>query len=396
MSRGRSAAPGVWAAALREARRIAARPLYPVLMLVLPVASFLLFWALFAQRVPVRLPIAVLDADRSALSRRLVRMVDATRTMAVAREVATMDDAERLVREGRAYAVLVVPAGLERDVRRGEAPRLVCYYNAQYILAASMIRRDLRAVTATLSGGVELSLRRAAGEAPDAALRHLEPIRLDQRPLFNPELSYLTFLFPALSAAMLQIFVLMTAVLAVGSELRDGTAREWLASAGDRPARAVLGKLLPYSLHYAALGVASLLALFGPVGLPRRGSFALLCLATVLFVLAAEAVGAFLVAAFASLRLASSAAAFYSGPAFAFCGLTFPTMAMPLAGRVWGALLPQTPYVRVTVDQTLHGAPAAVSLPPIAALAAFALVLPAIAVPRLARLATDERFWRRP
>ncbi len=387
---------GVSAVAARELRRIVSRPLYAMLMVVLPLASFALFWVVFRDQVPSRLPVAVYDADHSALSRRLVRMIDATRTMAVAREVAAIGEGERLVREARAYAVVVVPPNLERDVRRGSAPRVVCYYNAQYLLAASMIRRDLRAVTATLSAGIEISARQARGEPSASALDHVEPIRLVQRPLFNPQLSYMTFLLPPLSAAMLQIFVLMTTVLAVGSELRDGTGREWLECAGGSVVRAMLGKLLPFSLHFAVLGLLALLVLFGPVGLPFEGSAAVMAAATVLFVLAVEAVGVLLVAVFVSLRLASSGAAFYSGPAFAFCGITFPTVAMPWAGKAWGAILPLTHYARVTVDQALHGAPVAVSLGPLAALGAFVVALPAVSLRRIARLAGDERFWRRP
>ena len=56
-----------------------------------------------------------------------------------------------------------------------------------------------------------------------------------------------------------------------------------------------------------------------------RGSLALVALATLLFVLAYQAMGLLIVAFSANLRLASSAAAFYGGPAFAFTGVTFPT-----------------------------------------------------------------------
>ena len=91
----------------------------------------------------------------------------------------------------------------------------------------------------------------------------------------------------------------------------------------------------------------------------------------------------------------ASAAAFLSGPAFAFSGITFPVAAMPLAAQTWSALIPLTHYLRVMVDQAMRGAPLAVSSLPLAALAAFVLLLPVASLGRLRRVATDERFWGR-
>lgn len=389
-------ATGVWPVVRRECARILARPLYPMLMAVLPLASFAIIFAIFHQRVPDALPIAFLDADRSALSRRLARMIDATRTIALARQVASLDEGERLIRGGQAYALVVAPAGLERDVLRHAAPAVVCYYNAQYLLPASIIRRDLHTTVGTLSAGIELQLRAARGEAPAAAADRLEPIRLDRHTLFDPQLSYLTFLLPPLLPTLLQIFVLMTTVLALGSELRDRTAAEWLQRSGGGIARAVAGKLLPYTANFLLVALLMLAVTFVGAGIPLAGSPLLLLGGTVLFVLAAEAVAIFLVAAFVSLRLASSAAAFFSGPAFAFSGVTFPSAAMPWLGRAWGALIPLTHYVRLFVEQALRGAPPAASFGTLAALAALVLVFPVVSLPRLARLARDARFWGRP
>ncbi len=390
-----AARTGTLAVARREIRRILRRPIYPALMLVLPVLSFVLLWAVFRSEVPSALAVVVLDGDHSALSRRLVRMVDATRTMRVAFEVSSLDEGENLVRRGRAYALLVLPPGLERDVARGDAAKVVCHYNAEFLLPGSLIRRDLRAVVGTLSAGIELRMREARGEPARAATDRLEPVRVERHTLFNPQLSYVTFLLAALLPTMLQVFVLMTAVLALGSELREGTAPEWLAAANGRILPATVGKLLPHTVHFSVLALTMLAFLFGLLRIPVRGSLGLLAAGTVLFVTAVEAVGVLLVAVFVSLRMSSSAAAFFSGPAFAFCGITFPTFAMPLLGRVWGALIPLTPYLRLLLEQEVRGAAAASSVADVALLAAFSTALPAASLWRLGRLARDERAWRR-
>jgi ABC-2 type transport system permease protein len=386
---------GVWRAARREVARIAGDRYYPVLMLILPLAGFALLWTIFASGVPRDLPVVVVDGDHSVLSRQLVRMVDATSSMRVAGEAPDIGAARALVLQNKAYAVIVVPGGLERDVRRGEAPKVVAYYNAQYLLPASLMRKDLRAAVSTLSAGLELRVREARGEPARVALSHIEPVRVDFHTLFNPQLNYSYYLAAALLPAILQIFIVVGGVHAVGVELKEGTAGAWIESAGGRTWRAVAGKLLPYAVHFTALGLFMLVVLFRYMAVPMRGHLHVVVAATVLFVLASLAVALLIVSWSANLRFATSLAAFYTTPAFAFVGITFPTFGMPAVGRAWGAVLPLTHYLRVVVDQAMRGAAPATAMAPLAALIAFVGLAPLISIWRLGKIARDPRYWGR-
>jgi ABC-2 type transport system permease protein len=257
------------------------------------------------------------------------------------------------------------------------------------------VRRDLQAATATLSAGLELRRLRAAGETEASARARFEPVRADVHALFNPQLDYVSYLFVALFPTLLHIFVLLAAVDAVGSELREGTAAEWLAAADGSLVRALVGKLLPSTLCFLAVTAATMAALFGGWGVPLRGSFGLLLLASLLFVLAYQAIGVALAAGLANLRFATSVAAFIASPAFAYAGITFPTLGMPPFARAWGALLPLTHYLQVLVEQSLKGSPAAVSATPLLALLAFVVLLPPLVWRRLRRVASDPSYWGR-
>jgi ABC-2 type transport system permease protein len=368
---------------------------YVVLMLVLPLASFAITWAIFARGVPRDLPVTVVDADQSSLSRQLVRTVDATPSMRVDSQAPSLEAARGLVVRNRAYAVILIPADMERDVRRGESPRLVAYYNAQYLLPASLIRRDLRTAVGTVSAGIELRARQAKGEPAHVAMAHLEPIRVDNHTLFNPQLNYLYYLVAALLPTLLQIFVMVTGVHALGVELKEGTAGDWMAAAGGSAWRAVLGKLLPYVAYFSALGSFMLVVLFRYMGVPLHGHLQIIVAATVLFVAGYLAMALLVVAWTANLRFAGSIAALYTAPAFAFVGITFPMMGMPAAGRVWGSLLPLTHYLQVMVDQSMRGALPAASMPSLGALLAFVAIAPALSVWRMGDVARDPRYWGR-
>lgn len=93
----------------RELGRLVRQPMYMVLMLLLPLLSFAFFAVLFEKGVAHDIPIAVLDEDRTTLSRKITDMVDATPTAMVSFEVQTMEQAERLMREGRIMAIVQIP-----------------------------------------------------------------------------------------------------------------------------------------------------------------------------------------------------------------------------------------------------------------------------------------------
>lgn len=387
-------APGVLRAARREAERLVSSRYALVLLVLLPLTGLTLVPAIFWNRLPENLPVAVVDADRSLLSRRLVRMLDATKSMRVTGPFVSPAEAFDEVLAARAYAVVTIPARFERDVKHGVAPKVVLYYDALRLIPGSIVKRDVRGVVGTLSAGVEIQARRALGETPDVAAARFEPVRSMRGALFNPGLDYLAFLVPALGATLLSIFVLVGAVHALGVELRDGTAGEWL-EAGGNATRAVAGTLLPQTLHFTALGLVATAAQFRLLGIPLRGSPLLVALATLLLVLAYQAVALLIVAFSANLRLASSTAAFYGGPAFAFTGVTFPTYGMPLAAKAWGALLPLTHYLELLLSQALRAAPPATAIGPLAALAAFVLVAPSLSLRRMGRVMQDQSYWGR-
>lgn len=387
-------APGVLRAARREAERLVSSRHALVLLVLLPLAGFSLATAIFWNRLPEELPAAVVDADRSLLSRRLLRMLDATKSIRVAGPYSSQNEALDEVLAGRAYGVVSVPRHFERDVKRGAAPKVVLYYDALTMIPGSILKRDVRAVVGTLSAGVEIQARRALGETPDVAGARFEPVRSLRGALFNPGLDYRAFLLPAVLATLLSIFVLVAAVHALGVELRDGTAAEWLASGGSAT-RAVLGKLLPQALWFTALGLAAVAFPFRFLDVPLRGSAPLVALATLLLVLGYQAAGLLLVASSANLRFASSAAAFYGGPAFAFTGITFPTFGMPLAAQIWGALLPLTHFLALLLSQAMRGAPASAALAPLGALLAFVLLLPPLGLWRIRTLMSDPAYWGR-
>ncbi len=118
---------GFRTAILREIANAASSRTLWMLAAILPLASFALVYATFRSGVPRDLPVAVLDADRSALSRAVARAVDASPTIRTEPLVRTPREGLDSLLRGEAYGLLVLPEDLQRDVKRGTAPEVVLY-----------------------------------------------------------------------------------------------------------------------------------------------------------------------------------------------------------------------------------------------------------------------------
>jgi len=347
---------GYRAVVRREIRRIISRRRYALLMLVLPLVSFLVSWAIFSEQSPRDMPVAVVDLDHSPLSRSLVNAVDAAASMQVAHQPADTAAGREAILRGQAYAMIVIPHNLERDIKKGLGGQVIGYYNAQMLLAGSIISSSLQAAVDTVSAELSYDTRLRGGSSGPVALARIEPVRIDRHTLFNPQFNYIYFLVLALWPTFLQIFVMMTAVVALGEELKESTAQRWLATAGGSVWRAATGKLTPYFIHFSTLGLLMLWGLFNGLGVSVPGSVVYLVLATLLLVLAYLSCGLVVVAFNPSFRMALSVTSFFAGAAFAFVGLTFPQAGMPPLARTWSNLLPLTHYLHILLEQAVRGA----------------------------------------
>lgn len=353
----------------REARRLRASPWDLAMVTWVPLLAVALMWWVFSAGLPRHLPVGVVDADSSALSRQLVRMLDATPGLQVTQHYANHAEAERALRSVQVYAVITVPRDFARTVKEGRAAQVTLLHNAQLGTHSGVLQRDVRAVVATLSAGIEMTARNKRGESAQAVHVSMEPIHTQMVALFNVSSNYEQFLGAALIPALLHILAMTAGAWAVGRELRDRTMGEWLGSGGlPNIAAALIGKL---ALPWASLTLVGLLALVGITwgrGWHPPGNLWWVAAALALLMAVSITAGAALAGITRSLRTALSGAGFFAAPAFAFSGVAFPLAGMPGSARAWAEAMPFTHYIRLQIEQLQMGAPLATSVSTMVAL----------------------------
>lgn len=375
--------PGFWLVFVRECVWLRRRPFLLALSTIIPLALMAVLIVIFSAGLATKLPIGALDLDGSDLSRSIIRMVDATPDVSVARRVSDLAEGRGAILSGQIHGLLFLPRNLERDVQAGRRPEVVFFYNTQTLTTGNLVLRGSNAAIPAAAAGIRQSIRTGQGQSSDAALASLQPIPVQVHALFNPTLNYVHFLLAALLPSVLQVIVVVTLAYSIGLDVETQHRLRILRRLGGGLWPAMAGKLLPYTfLFLMILGVADAV-LFGFLELPLRGSRALLITAGVLFILCCQLIGVFLALVLRPVGSAISIATLITAPAFGFMGIGFPRLGMNAFAHGWGALLPGTWYLTARIDQTIRGTPLDLSWQPVLVLAAFVIILASAVALRL-------------
>ena len=378
----------------REIRRFGRSKMLVTAAIIIPVVMTVLYVMMFWKGTLHNLPVAVYDGDKTELSRQLIRMVNSTPTAHVALHVESIEQGRQAMVQGLVNAVIVIPKGLQADIYAGKGgAQVTAEVSGARILNSGLLKRDITTVFQAFNIGVETQLLGAKGIPASKGYAMAYPIAFEKHVLFNPYGSYAYYLLPGVLFLALIITVSVVTVYVVGSELKYGTAGEWIAVAGGSITRALAAKLAPYVLLFSLLSLFMNTLLYRFMGLPFHGQEAIILILGNLFViLAYMAIGVILVAVSANMRFSLSVAGGLATASLSFCGLTFPSLGMYPAIAALAKLFPFTYFIDLFIEQSLRGAPPARSLGDLAAMGAFVLVMAAL-VPRLKKVAVDPKYY---
>ncbi len=293
----------------------------------------------YAHQVVERLPIAVVDADRSAVSRAIVRNLQAAHEVEIAADAPDMAAARALVRSRRVEGILLIPHDVGAAVAKGRpGAGIAVWLNGAYLLRAEAVGKTIgTAIAATLEG-------RLAGLPAPAVAR--TPVVA--RPLFNTTEGYRDYIFPAVANIILQQTLLFAVARFVAERRRTG---RWQPQR-----RAVLGVWVACT----TIGTLSGLFYFGLVywlqDIPHGGNVAALLPTVPLFAAtvaaAAMMVGSMVRSGDDALKLLIAT----SIPFVFLSGFAWPLVAMPGWVRAIAWTIPVTPATHIFVPLNQMGA----------------------------------------
>lgn len=345
----------LWSVMRREFRRLVGEPLYIFAMVIAPLFCYIFFTTLMDEGLPTELPVGVVDMDGTSVSRNIVRNLDSFTQTSVVAHYPDVSEARHAMQQGDIYAFFYLPKGLSADANNQQQPKISFYTNNSYLIAGSLLLRDMRTMSELASGAAARKVMYAKGATEGQAMALLQPIVIDTHALNNPWINYSVYLCNTLAPAILMILIFMITVYSIGVEIKEQTAREWLEMSGGSMLTALAGKLLPHTLIFSIMGVFYNAYLYGILHFPCNSGILPMIVATLCFVLASQCCGVFMVGMLPTLRLGLSFASLWGVVSISISGFSYPVMAMHPTLQAVSNLFPLRHYFLIYVNQALNG-----------------------------------------
>lgn len=366
----------------RELRRMTSRRIYFASCIVLPLFSLVFMATIFGHGQMENLPVGVVDADHTSLSRSIIRMVDATPELQVTKHYANETEARKAIQRKEIYGYLLIPSGI----------KYLCYY---YHNAMLSVGGELHSTFETLLKQVSVTpiVTEAVGlgESQTNITSFLVPVSEKEMVSYNPNRNYAIYLSQPFFFVFLQVLLLLVTTYALGSESKFGTSDEWLQMAKGNIGIAVIGKLLPYTFIFIAMGVLANVVFFNWMQMPLPCSLWVMNGITMLFIMAAQALALLLYAIFPVLSLIISVVSMIGSLGATLSGVTFPVNFMDTPVYWTSFLFPIRHFVEVVQSLLYLGGTFANYWTNLVALLLF-ILSPILLLPRLKRALLTHRY----
>jgi ABC-2 type transport system permease protein len=341
--------------ARRELRIIRNRPLYFMGSVGVIAFCAIFFLTFLSGGLPDDVPIGIVDEDRSSTSRTFCQQLDATQ-LGKAVMYGSFASAREDMTRGKIAAVCVIPEGMNENIQAFKQPKITFYVNGLYFVSGALAWKDLLTMVNLTNGAVQREMLRAKGFNDSQIMGMIRPIDIDTHQIGNVTTNYNYYLTGILLPGILEMIVILVLIYSLGAELKFGTSRHLMDTAGHSIVTALAGKLLVWTLVFSAIGFLIIMLLYHWLHFPISGSIFNMFIAVLLLVISSEAAGIFILELLPVPRLALSVGALYSVLGLSLSGFTLPLEAMPPYIQGLAVMFPLRHYYLFHVQEVIFGA----------------------------------------
>ncbi|ATW25961.1 ABC transporter permease [Candidatus Formimonas warabiya] len=327
----------------REIKRILGSRWTVFFFLIMPPLLTVYFGLLFQQGVIEHARLVVVDQDQSNLSRSLVDQFADNKGFDLVGAVEDLDTAVEMVDREQVDAVVAVPPGFSRDLKKGKSPSVLFVADASNMAISSNAVKRAGEIILTFQAGIEIKTLESKGLPPDEAQNTALPLQYVYQQVGNPSGSFYDFLLWGLIGAVAHFPILVFSAASWGGEAKEP----------DFPG--IAAKIAAYS--FLGMGEVLFCLLLAILLFPLvfYGSYGALLLLVACFVVALTTLGTFLSLALPSPIVASQCAVIVALPALLLSGHTWPMSGFPWFVKMLGRIEPLTYFADPLRELALTG-----------------------------------------
>ena len=318
-------------------------------------------------------PVVVVDEDRSTTSRELISRFDASDNFVIVATAPSVNEIDEYLDRGRAWMALAIPARYGERVQRGQGTAIQVVADGTDANSTNVAL----GYAGRLVAGYARELATANGQGAGEPL-----VAADVRVWFNPRLESRDFMIPGILALLLLVVTTNLSSMAIVREKELGTLEQLNVTPLARW-ELITGKLLPYAL----LGMVDVLLVVavavGWFEVPLRGSFPLLLVLCLVYLLTTLGLGLFVSTISKTQQQAMiTSSFFFLLPMVFLSGFIFPIENMPAAIQPFTYLIPLRYFLVILRGIFLKGVGLETLWPQALALLAWGIVILTLATLR--------------
>ena len=283
---------------------------------------------------------SVLDQDKSPQSREYIQNISGSRYFLEHESLHSQTGLDSRMKSGELSVALVIPSGFGKSLIKGEKVEVSAWVDGAMPFRAEIISGYLMGMHYDY---IQKLVKQTLGYTPT-----LSAVNIEMRYRYNPDFKSLDAMVPAVIPILLLLIPSILMALSVVREKEMGSITNFYATPVTK-LEFLIGKQIPY-VFVGMIGYFTLVALsVWLFEVPFRGSFILLSLAALLYVVVTTGIGLFM-SSFAKTQIAALAgtAILTLLPAINFSGLRDPVSSLEGVGAIIGTFFPVTYFVNIS------------------------------------------------
>jgi ABC-2 type transport system permease protein len=276
--------------------------------------------------------VALVDLDKTATSRQMIRMLNATEGVNIYKESGSLEEAKELFYKSKVNGIVLISENFEKDVLSANQSVISIYADASYFLIYKQVYASAVQASQTFSAGIQVKKSMAKGMHQKAAIQAINPVNLKTVDLYNPASSYGSFVMPSI------IIVILQQTLLIGIGILGGTRKEILRyshmESTDTNKKGIipfiLGKSIAYFITFMFIGIFTLIWIHDWFNYPDKAGYIDILSIYVPFIIANIFLGMAISVFFKHRENAMLFMVFTSIPVVFLSGATWPVEAIPL------------------------------------------------------------------
>lgn len=332
--------PGrMWAFARRETMELLRDPIRVVFALLGPIILAIAMTNGISFDVE-SVDYAVLDQDQSQESRLLLENFSGSVYFNQQAPIGSKEELDRRMRAGELKFALIIPPNFGRDLLNGRTPDVGVWFDGAVTFQAETSRGYVQGVVAKYLSVLSETENAGAATAMSATI--------ETRFRYNQAFLSIYAISPGVLMLLMYMFSTMLTALGVVREKELGSITNLYASPASK-LEFLIGKQLPY-IAIALVSFASLVTLmFVALQVPITGNFLTLLTGSLLFAIAATALG-LVISTLVSTQLAAifGSAIIVMIPTLNFSGMLYPVSTLVGGGWLIGHVFPALYFQQIT------------------------------------------------